>query len=282
MDNFQKVPGKDFLVFGGNVQIVNALERMLLFAGSNVHAYSNGQEGLSAAVTLRPDIIILEDSADDISAAEVISALQENMDTRDVPLIVIGDAEKFEGYRMLCTHGVQEYVSRTGFDVMQVILLIETILLKNPNSDNDELFDFSESESGTNVIKTNAQHQLKLLVVEDDPLLRNLLSIRLEKSNIQYHFCHSGLDAVKIMLEYRPTVVLLDLMLPGKNGIEVLAEIRELPLIAKTPVIIFSNKDDDAERAKASALGVTDFLVKATTDLSTLIGLIINKGKLSY
>ena len=281
MNNFQKVHGKDLVVFGGNVQIINALERMLLFAGSNVHAYSSGEKGLSAAKTLHSDIIIFEDTADDVSAGEVVSALQEDLVTRDIPLIIIGDEKSFEDYKMLCTHGVQKYVSRANFDVMQVILLIEAILLKTPNSpDTDQLFDFSESD--TNVTRTNAQHLLKLLVVEDDPLLRNLLSIRLEKSNIQYHFCHSGLDAVKLMLEYKPTVVLLDLMLPGKNGMEVLAEIRSNSDIASTPVIIFSNKDDDAERAKASALGVSDFLVKATTDLSTLIGLIISKGKQSY
>ncbi len=281
MNNFQKVHGKDFIVFGGNVQIINALERMLLFAGSNVHAYSSGLKGLSATETLRPDIIIFEDSVLDVSAAEVISTLQANLSTRDVPLLIIGDTEAFEGYRMLCTHGVQEYVSRIDFDVMQIILLIEAILLKAPSSsDSEELFDFSESD--TNVVKTNSEHLLKLLVVEDDPLLRNLLSIRLEKSNIQYHFCHSGLDAVKIMVEYKPTVVLLDLMLPGKNGMEVLTEIRQNPQIQSTPVIIFSNKDDDAERARASALGVSDFLVKATTDLSTLISLIISKGKQGY
>ena len=44
-------------------------------------------------------------------------------------------------------------------------------------------------------------------------------------------------------------------------------------------MIIFSNKDDDAERANAAALGVSDFLVKATTDLSDLIELIVAKGK---
>ncbi len=280
MDNFQKVHGKDFVVFGGNVQIINALERMLLFAGSNVHAYSSGQKGLSAALTLHPDIIIFEDTADDISATEVISTLQENLTARDIPLIIIGDTKALEDYRMLSTHGIQQYVSRQDFDVMQVILLIEAIFLKSPNAGVEELFDFSESN--TTVAKTNSEHLLKLLVVEDDPLLRNLLSIRLEKSKIQFHFCHSGLDAVKLMHEYKPTVVLLDLMLPGKNGMEVLAEIREQADIASTPVIIFSNKDDDAERAKASALGVTDFLVKATTDLSALITLIISKSKQIY
>ncbi len=259
------------------MQLINAVERMLLFAGSNVHAYSSTSKGLSSADNVHPDIIIFEASDSELSVTEVVTMLQSSPATQHIPLLIISDNETKKSFSGLVTHGIQEFIPKTSFDVMQLILLIESILLRAPASTEEKMFDFTESDK--NVVVTKGAHTLKLLVIEDDPLLRNLLSLRLANSGIQYNFCHSGLDAVSMTLHERPTIILLDLMLPGKNGMEVLAEIRDLPEVAATPVIIFSNKDDDAERAKAVALGVTDFLVKATTDLSDLLELVISRGK---
>lgn len=277
MHNNHKVHGKTFVVFGGDVELINDVERMLLFAGCNVQAYSSVTKGLGAIGTARPDIILFETSASDADSSEAITALQANKETQDIPLLIIAEPEEVETLRALCTHGQQEYVLRSEFDVMQIVLRIESILERVPTAAQKTMFDFSESDK--NVVKSVGEHTLRLLVIEDDLLLQNLLSLRLSKSNIQFQFCRSGLEAIAKITEYRPTIVLLDLMLPGKNGLEVLAELRALPEIAATPVIIFSNKDNDEERAKAASLGVTSFLVKATTDLSTLIDLIIEKGK---
>lgn len=278
MNGNQKVHGKTFVVFGGDIELINSVERMLLFAGCNVHAYCDSFKGLSTVETAQPDIIIFETSESNLAASEVVTKLQSNPATRDIPLMIICDVTELESLRSLCVHGQQEFVLRSEFDVMQIILRIESILQRSPESSAATMFDFTESDK--HVIKTVGEHTLRLLVVEDDLLLRNLLSLRLSKSEIQYQFCHSGLDAIAKIKEYRPTIVLLDLMLPGKNGMEILAELRDIPEIATTPVIIFSNKDDDGERAKAAALGVTNFLIKATTDLSSLIDLIIEKGKI--
>lgn len=278
MHSNKKVHGKTFVVFGGDLDLINEIERMLLFAGCNVHAYSDSFKALSAMEAVRPDIIIFEASENDLPAPEVLAKLASDTKTKDIPLVIIAADEEIETLRLLYTQTQPEFLPKSKFDVMQIILRIETLLEGTPIV-KEPLFDFTESDK--NVIKTEGQHTLRVLVFEDDSLLRNLLSLRLSKSEIQYDFCHSGLDAIAKVLEYKPTVILLDLMLPGKNGLEILSELRSMPEIADTPVIIFSNKDDDGERSKASALGVTNFLVKATTDLSTLINLIIEKGKTS-
>lgn len=135
------------------------------------------------------------------------------------------------------------------------------------------LIDISEPE--VVIPKTESVDNMRVLLVEDDPLLRNLLSMKLQKSEISHTFCNSGLEAMDMVKEYDPTVIILDLMLPGKNGLEVLKEIREDSKYKETPVVIFSNKDDDSDRATAHDLGVEHFLIKATTDLSELLSLII-------
>jgi DNA-binding response OmpR family regulator len=68
-------------------------------------------------------------------------------------------------------------------------------------------------------------------------------------------------------------------MLPGKNGFELLAEIREDGQFKDTPVIIFSNRDSQEDRRKAKELGAAAFHVKAMTDLAELVTTIENLVK---
>jgi DNA-binding response OmpR family regulator len=258
------------VVFGGDVQLINSLERMLLFAGANVQAATTGFKGISYTLNLRPDIVIFDDTVSDMDPEKVIEALQADELTKNIPIIVISSRAEAEPYKHLFATGVQDYIRHSEFDVMQIVLRFEAVLHKSTKSSEKPVFDFTESDK--NITKTAPSHELRLLVVEDDPLLRNLLTFRLQKSAINHQFCNSGTKAVAAVIEYKP-------MLPGKNGMDVLAEIRTIPEIAATPVIIFSNKDDDAERSRAAALGVKDFIVKATTDLCDLITLIIARGK---
>jgi DNA-binding response OmpR family regulator len=273
-----KVHGKSFVVFGGDVKLVNSLERMLLFAGANVEAATTAKKGISDTTNLRPDIVIYDDSTSDLDPSEVFLALQTDKLTKDIPIIIVTGQNEDEPYRTHFKSGVQDYIKRSEFDVMQVVLQIEAILRRNakdaPKS-STKMLDLSEAAI-EKLGKISAD--LRVLIIEDDPLLRNLLSIRLQKSNIVHQFWNSGADAVTAILEYKPSVIILDLMLPGKNGMDVLSEMRDIPSVSQIPVIIFSNKDDDAIRDQAAALFVEDFMVKATTDLGELIKLIVKRG----
>jgi DNA-binding response OmpR family regulator len=277
IDNKDKVHGKSFVIFGGDVQIINSVERMLLFAGATVQAATTAREGLSKVLNVRPDAVIIDDTVTDIEMDEVIATLQANELTKLIPLIMITSVRASDDYKKSFLVGEQHYLVRTEFDVMTLVLLVESILRNKNKDDSTEIFDFSESvttEHHLDVVET-----VRLLVVEDDPLLRNLLSIRLQKSGITHQFCHAGDKALEQILDFKPTIVILDLMLPGKNGMDVLADVRSHEGIKDLPVIIFSNKDDDVERMRAKSLGVDNFLVKATTDLGTLISLIMSYGK---
>lgn len=277
IDNKDKVHGKSFVIFGGDVQIINSVERMLLFAGATVQAATTAREGLSKVLNIRPDAVIIDDTVTDIEMDEVVATLQANELTKLIPVIMITSVKASDDYKKLFLVGEQHYLVRTEFDVMSLVLLVESILRNKNNDGSTEIFDFSESVSADH--HPDVVEAVRLLVVEDDPLLRNLLSIRLQKSGINHQFCHAGDKALEQILDFKPTIVILDLMLPGKNGMDVLADVRKHEGIKDLPVIIFSNKDDDVERMRAKALGVDNFLVKATTDLGTLISLILTYGK---
>lgn len=112
---------------------------------------------------------------------------------------------------------------------------------------------------------------LRVFVVEDDPLLRNLLTHKFEQSNIPFVFNNDGMRVPEQMQQFKPTVLILDLMLPGKSGFDVLTEIQSISSLQDIPVVVFSNRDNPEDRQRAKALGVTSFSVKAVTSLSELV-----------
>ena len=104
---------------------------------------------------------------------------------------------------------------------------------------------------------------MKILIIEDDKFLRELISQKVAKEGYQVTEAVDGEDGAKKAKEEKPDLVLLDLILPGIDGFEVLSSIKEDPTIAQVPVIIFSNlgQKDDVERGLK--LGAVDYLIKA-------------------
>lgn len=103
----------------------------------------------------------------------------------------------------------------------------------------------------------------KILVVEDDKFLRELITQKLAREGYDVKEAVDGEEGVVKVKEEKPDVILLDLILPGIDGFEVLAKIKEDPEVENIPVVILSNlgQRDDVERGLK--LGAVDFLIKA-------------------
>ncbi len=110
-----------------------------------------------------------------------------------------------------------------------------------------------------------------ILIVEDDEFLRSLTAKRLEKEGFAVKVAVDGENAINVLADYQPDIVLLDLLLPGLDGFEVLKKIKSTDAGKKTPVIIFSNlgQKEDIERAKS--IGADDFLIKANFTLDDVV-----------
>jgi len=125
----------------------------------------------------------------------------------------------------------------------------------------------------------------KILIVEDDAFLHNLLADKLEqlrKNGIEVYPTFSGKEALEKAKEVHPDVVLLDVVLPGMNGFEVLEALRKDPELKDVSVIILSNLNQDKDKQRAKELGVTDYMVKANFMLEELVERIVTileKGK---
>ncbi len=111
-----------------------------------------------------------------------------------------------------------------------------------------------------------------VLLVEDDKFLSTLLKNRLEKEGLVVTHASDGEEAVNILRSgQKPDLTLLDVILPKKNGFEVLEEIQQDPGMAHLPIIIISNLGQDTDVARGKSLGAIEYYVKAQTSIDDLV-----------
>jgi DNA-binding response OmpR family regulator len=103
----------------------------------------------------------------------------------------------------------------------------------------------------------------KILIVEDDKFLRELIAQKLVNEGYDTSSAVDGEQAIKKIKKQNPDLILLDLILPGIDGFEVLSKIKEDMEISKIPVIILSNLGQKEDIEKGLNLGAVDFLIKA-------------------
>ncbi len=114
-------------------------------------------------------------------------------------------------------------------------------------------------------------NQITVLVVEDDPILKNLLGHTFSSS---YHMLYagSGVEAFTVLETNTPSLILLDLMMPDMDGFTFLEKMHErTDSVKDIPVIIVSNLGQQENIDKAKSLGAVDYLVKAEVSIEEIV-----------
>jgi len=103
----------------------------------------------------------------------------------------------------------------------------------------------------------------RVLIIEDDTFLRELISQKLSKEGYSIIEAIDGEEGVKKTKEEKPEIILLDLILPGIDGFEVLSQIKGDQTTSSIPVIILSNLGQKEDVERGLKLGAVDYLIKA-------------------
>jgi DNA-binding response OmpR family regulator len=110
----------------------------------------------------------------------------------------------------------------------------------------------------------------RILIVDDEPHIRRLLATRLETEGYEVEEADDGEQGLRTVQEFGPDLVILDLVMPGANGLEVLSRIRADPESNTLPVIILTAKGQDSDRDLALAGGASDFVTKPFSPMKLL------------
>lgn len=102
----------------------------------------------------------------------------------------------------------------------------------------------------------------KIFIVEDDKDLNNLLQYNLKREGYEVGSFYSGIGALEKIAEYKPDLVVLDIMLPKTSGFKICSRLRETPDTELLPIIMLTAKSEESDRVKGFELGADDYVVK--------------------
>jgi len=258
--------GKNILIVGDENQQIVELENALKLQQMRVFTVSCTETTISDLTRKNIDVILLNHLHDGDPCNVFLTELRNTRFIKKIPIFALIDdtAEKIEHVLML---GAADYITATE-NTASVIKKIKVML-----GESDNLSSSSLLEVPLDIPQISVKGR-RVFVVEDDSLLRNLLAAKLSMSSLPYEFAASGGDALDKIKNFKPNIIILDLMLPIHDGFEVLTELRADAALKSIPVVVFSNKDSEEDKKRAFSLGADRYYVKAMTDLSTLISAI--------
>ena len=111
----------------------------------------------------------------------------------------------------------------------------------------------------------------KILIIEDDVFLQRMASKKLLESGYEVLVAENSDKALLILKSETPEIILLDLLLPGTDGFELLAKLKADEKTKNIPVLVFSNLSEDKDIKRCQDLGIKDYIVKSSCTLSELV-----------
>lgn len=263
----QILEGKKFILPLTDSALVNSLQRNLVDHQATIDLISARDLLEKGSEDITADVVILDFVSENEYSTSLLKNLQKDDKTRTLIVLALlpslGETNEAKALAMGAADFILETETEEG-----ALLKIKTILGQPDKYSGSGLIDISPTEVHT------VRNNLVVYVVEDDSLLRNLLTTKLEQSNFKFFFSTDGKSVKEEVEKIQPSIIVLDIMLPGISGLEILKELKEDKGTEEIPVIIFSNRDEQEDRQMAAELGAAGFYVKAMTDLSELMGFI--------
>jgi DNA-binding response OmpR family regulator len=118
---------------------------------------------------------------------------------------------------------------------------------------------------------------MKILIIEDEEALLKVLQEKFINADFDVVVAKDGEEGVAVANKEKPDLVLLDLVLPKRDGFEVLEDLKSSDDLKNTPVIVLSNLGEDENLKKALKMGAEDYLVKTQHPINEVIERVKNR-----
>src|SRR3989338_11008797 len=120
---------------------------------------------------------------------------------------------------------------------------------------------------------------MRILIIEDDTFFQNFYQTKLEEKGFQIDIASNGNEGLNKIYSLKPDLIILDLIMPEKDGFEVLQILSQNTDLKKIPVLVFSTLGQESDVQKAKQLGASDYVNKSFLDLDKLISKIYSVAK---
>lgn len=259
------------LVIEDDVFLGDLLLEKLNKEGYDTHLVRDGALGIPSITQLKPDIILLDIILPNVNGYEILEAKRKDPNIAAIPVIVISNSgQPVEVSRVLAL-GVKDYLIKARFDVNDVIYKMREVLGQGQPAVQPSITSSTEQKATGGVPQDQGLSGKHLLWVEDDKFLGDILSRKLTAQGAIVYRAKNADEAYASIEKDIPDMILLDVILPGADGFEILQKVKISPRTKQVPVIMLSNVSQSGEIEKSKLLGAHKFLVKAAVTLDQII-----------
>jgi DNA-binding response OmpR family regulator len=222
--------------------------------GYSVLLVNNGMNGLKSMYDISPDLILLDITLGDLDSYDLLAKKISDPLISKIPVFLVSSQGVPINMRKIPQDSVKEFILVMHTQTEEIVDKVNRYLGHEPIT-----------------VHNTETKKLKVLWVEDDKLIGAILAKRLIASGFDLFHAKSGEEALESLKQAIPDVIVLDLLLPGINGFDVLKEINKDSVLSKVPTMILTNLSKPSDIERAQAFGVKKFMIKATASLEQIV-----------
>ncbi|GEM_PF-845900 len=236
---------RKILVVEDDPQFSQLLTFYLSSLGYQIEYATSAKEAVQKAKELKPFAITLDILLPDEDGWEVLRTLKALPETNAIPVIIVSIVENPE---MGLSLGALDYLIKP---------IDKQVLLECFNKHN---------------LTAKVKHRpMTVLLVDDDPMILDLMSNVLEAEKFGVMKSQNGPDAIDLAVRLRPDLIILDLVMPGMDGFEFVRRLKQYPLVAHTPILVVTQKDLSLEERGFLQAEVVEIIPKGKSLKEDLI-----------
>lgn len=266
------------LVVDDEPMIIQFYQAALSEQGYEVAAAADGRQALEQAVAFRPDLILLDVVMPELTGFDVTERLKADPATAGIPVILVTGLGRIEDRVKGLESGADDFLSKP-FNLDELLVRVRSLVklkkLQDRLRDAEAEARAATAPGGPEGSRTTAGadapwHQPVVLVVEDDERIVKICESVLGSGGYRVASAGDGLALFQTIERDAPDLIVLDLMLPGMDGVEILSRLKANPVARDVPVVVLTAIADLKTKVKTLYLGADDYLVKPVNSLELL------------
>lgn len=259
---------KKILIIEDDLLLGDVLNQKLTSEGYEVSVAIDGLKGYAAIKSFKPDLILLDIILPSMNGYEILEAKKKDPSLYPIPVIIISNSGQPVEINRALALGVKDYLVKAQFDPEEVLAKVRAQFMKDEDPSS-----LMKSLEGAMNKKENVADLSgkKIMWVEDDQFLNDIIARKLSLTKCVFFHSNEGEEALKIINTEIPDIVMLDIVLFGMDGFEILRRIKSDLKTKHIPVILLSNLGQTADIEKGKNLGAARFLVKANVTPNEII-----------
>jgi len=235
--------------------------------GYTVIVAHDGVEGLELTKKDKPDLVLLDLVLPGLDGFRVLSKIRQDSETIKTRVFILSNLGQSDEVNKGKAAGADGYFIKANLTPSQLAEKVNAIFSKPVVAKNGNKLVVKKTAAATQPVEARA----KILLIEDEEAIINMYKLRFSKAGYEITSAKNGAWGLKLALEQKFDLILLDMVMPALNGYEAIKLLKADEKTKNIPIIILSNSAQDQDIEKAKKLGADACLLKASITPAKLV-----------